>query len=310
MRRVSIIVPTYNCALYLPDALESVLSQTYTDYELYIINDGSTDNTDEVVTTYMPRFDGNVHYIKQQNQGLACARNTGIKSASGDFIAFLDSDDIWLPEKLKSQIDVFDKRTDVGFVHTGTYGFDGPDGTYLNRSWMTPELLDQHSGKIFYDYFFRNIRITASTVMARRECFDKHGFFDEYLSKLGSEDRDCFLRILWDTEAVFLREPLAKYRDRSGSMGKNYEKMITAQEYVYNKISQLYGLPEHYKSKALSTIYYEWASSFYDDLSFLNGVKLQWKAIRTDPLKFINYTLAKKLVLKALSGKQRCSSVQ
>jgi len=307
---VTIIIPTYNCAEYLPAAIESVLSQTYQDYELIVVNDGSMDNTDKVVETYLPRFGNKVVYIKQENQGLACARNTGIKASSGCYVAFLDADDVWLPDKIRLQMEVFDSRKEVGFVHTGTYIFDGPDGTYLNRYWMTPELLERHSGKIFYEYFFRNIPITPSTVMLRRECFDKHGLFDEYLSKLGSEDRDCFLRILWDTEAVFLKDPLAKYRDRCGSMGKKFEKMITAQEYVYNKISQLYGLPERYKNKALSTIYFEWASTFYDDLSYLNGIKLQWKAIKTEPLKFINYALVKKLVLQVLSGKPNCSSAQ
>ena len=95
--RVSVVIPAYNQAKYLGDAIQSVLSQTYRDFEIIVVDDGSTDDTPLVVS----QLGGNLHYIRQTNQGLAGARNTGIRNAKGSYIALLDSDDIWLPEFLQ-----------------------------------------------------------------------------------------------------------------------------------------------------------------------------------------------------------------
>ena len=100
MAKVSVIIPTYNRAEYVTHAIDSVLAQTYTDYEIIVVDDGSADNTKDVLLPYMDR----IRYIYQENAGLSAARNTGIKAAKGDWIAFLDSDDEWLPGKLAVQM--------------------------------------------------------------------------------------------------------------------------------------------------------------------------------------------------------------
>ena len=298
--RVSVIIPTYNCKEYVCEAVDSVLNQSFKDFELIIVNDGSTDGTEQVLKKYFEGFSDKIKYIEQENKGISAARNIGIQTSSGEFIAFLDADDLWLPEKLATQIVVFDTNPNIGFVHTNTYGFGGLSGTYLNRYWMSPEQIKKHSGYIFFEHYFRNIRITVSTVMIRRECLDKVGIFDEYLSLLGCEDRDLFLRILWQFEAIYVDEPLAKYRDRTDSMGQDFGKMIIAQEYVYDKITKLYGLPNSYKKKALSSVYYEWASAFYSSLHIREGLKLQLKSIIYNPMNPYNYNLTRKM-LKQLS---------
>lgn len=298
--RVSVIIPTYNCKEYVCEAVDSVLNQSFKDFELIIVNDGSTDGTEQVLKKYFEGFPDKIKYIEQENKGISVARNIGIRASSGEFIAFLDADDLWLPEKLATQIVVFDTNPNVRFVHTNTYGFGGPEGTYLNRYWMSREQIKKHSGYIFFELYFRNIRITVSTVMIRRECLDKVGIYDEYLSLLGCEDRELFLRILWQFEAIYVDEPLAKYRDRADSMGQNFEKMIIAQEYVYDKIAKLYGLPNSYKKKGLSSVYYEWASAFYSSLHIREGLKFQLKSIIYNPMNPYNYNLTRKM-LKQLS---------
>jgi glycosyltransferase involved in cell wall biosynthesis len=122
MPRVSVIIPTYNCDRFLPEAIDSVLMQTYQDYEIIVIDDGSTDQTCQVLEAYKHK----IRYFYQQNQGSAVARNLGIKQAKGEFIAFLDADDFWLlPEKLAEQVNCFEQQPSLGSVHTGWRIVDG-----------------------------------------------------------------------------------------------------------------------------------------------------------------------------------------
>lgn len=114
---VSVVIPTYNRAKYVTETIDSVLSQSYTDYEIIVVDDGSTDNTREALAPYMDR----IRYIHQQNSGVSAARNRGIKAARGKWIAFLDSDDIWLPEKLAVQIKDISKYPGV-CLHTTNAG--------------------------------------------------------------------------------------------------------------------------------------------------------------------------------------------
>ena len=114
MKKVTIIIPAYNAAPFIERAINSVLSQTYTDYEIVIIDDGSTDNTKETLLKYQNR----IKYIYQENQGVAIARNTAILNTSSEFLAFLDSDDEWLPKKLELQMRLMKNNKDIDLVHT------------------------------------------------------------------------------------------------------------------------------------------------------------------------------------------------
>jgi glycosyltransferase involved in cell wall biosynthesis len=117
MKLTSIILPTYNRAEFIEDAFNSILSQQYLNWELIIVDDGSSDNTSEIVSAFTHRIANNIIYIKQENQGPAVARNTGIAKASGDYIAFYDSDDIWLPHHLKNCISVLEKNPEVSWIY-------------------------------------------------------------------------------------------------------------------------------------------------------------------------------------------------
>ena len=116
MPRVSVIIPTYNRAGYLCESIESVLTQTYTDYEIIVVDDGSTDDTEEVLQLWIA--DGTIHYVWQENRGESAARNHGIELAIGEYIAFLDSDDLFMPTKLEEQVAYLDNHPEVGMAHS------------------------------------------------------------------------------------------------------------------------------------------------------------------------------------------------
>jgi glycosyltransferase involved in cell wall biosynthesis len=295
MEKVSIILPTYNCANYVGAAVESVLKQTYKNYELIIINDGSTDNTDEIVAQYISD-NSSIHYIKQENKGHAGARNTGMTAATGTFIAFIDSDDIWLPEKLEEQVRACEKDTEIGLVHCNVYGFGENQNMQERNFWLTNEMIDEYSGYIFNNLYSRKIIITTTTVLIRKQCVDDVGPFDENLTRYGSEDRELFLRILWKYKAKYVNKPLAMYRNRRDSEGQNYEKMIKGQEYVYEKITKQYGLPHSAKKTVMSKIYQEWAREFYAKGRFAEGFTNQFKAVKENPVDIDAYLALRRYV--------------
>ena len=115
MPKVSVIIPTYNRAEYLPDAIDSVLAQTFRDFEVIIIDDGSTDNTREIIEKYIKRYPQIIRPFYQMNSGASVARNKGIEEARGEYIAFLDSDDVWLSKKLERQVSVLERDKKIGF---------------------------------------------------------------------------------------------------------------------------------------------------------------------------------------------------
>lgn len=204
---VSVIVPTYNRANLVVRAIQSVLKQTYTDFELIIVDDASTDNTEEVVKTF---GDPRIRYIRHdQNRRGSVARNTGIKKARGAYIAFLDSDDEWLPEKLEKQLAHFQGLENrVG-------------GMYCRASWMddsTGFLRAQnavlHRGNIWLYLLKGWCPAITSSVVIRRECFDSCGGFNESLPSF--QDYDLWLRIAQDYHFEFVDEPLVIVHQHTG----------------------------------------------------------------------------------------------
>ncbi|MFH1691180.1 MAG: glycosyltransferase family A protein [Candidatus Omnitrophota bacterium] len=177
----SVIIPTYNRAYLLKKAIESVLEQTYPHFELIVVDDGSTDDTRKIVSSYGK----NIRFFYQGNQGPACARNTGIKNAHGSYLAFLDSDDYWKKDKLKIQIEAMRKNTQYPISHTQEIWF------------RRGELLNQKKKHAKYNgYIFEKClplcAVGMSTMVTQRKLFEKIGFFDESLPCC--EDYDFWLR--------------------------------------------------------------------------------------------------------------------
>lgn len=179
---ISVVIPCFNSATYLPEAIESVLSQSYRNFEIIVVNDGSTDNTDEVIQQHLDR----IIFIQQDNAGPAAARNRGIREALGKYVAFLDADDTWLPDKLQNQITILESDADCALVYTRFANYEESSGKSL------PTLSDTPSGMIFDKLLVESI-ILLSTVVIRREVLLEAGCFDESL--LTAEDTNLWLKV-------------------------------------------------------------------------------------------------------------------
>ncbi|MBM4137171.1 MAG: glycosyltransferase family 2 protein [Nitrospira sp.] len=186
MPRVSVIIPAYNSARYLLDAIDSVFAQTYKDLEVIVIDDGSTDNTKEILEPYMDR----IIFLQQVNSGPSKARNLGIQRSSGEYLAFLDADDIWFPEKLEKQVRLSDSMPEVGMVYTDAV-FSYADGSRSPHSWLST-FPKRTSGSIF-ESLLSACFILIPTVMVRRECLIDVSYFREDLKCW--EGYDLWLKI-------------------------------------------------------------------------------------------------------------------
>ena len=253
--KVSVIIPTYNRADLLPRTIESVLNQTFRNFELIVVDDGSTDNTREVVKKFEEK-DLRVKYIWQENSGgPARPMNVGLKISQGEYIAFLEDDDEWLPEKLQRQLEVFQnsKKENLGFV--------GCNVLIVNKERKTTKIynMSEHDDeklleKLLIGFFFFNF----SMLVIKREVIDKIGFLDEKLEL--AVDQDICLRIAQKHNFNFVPTPLIKYHIHGENISRisSYNKQLTEWLYMVSKHKDLYKrYPKIYsnKLKNLGTLY-------------------------------------------------------
>ncbi|MFA5038110.1 MAG: glycosyltransferase family A protein [Candidatus Omnitrophota bacterium] len=253
MSKVDIIIPVFNGSKYIAEAVESALGQTYIEKEIFVVDDGSTDNTKQVLSKYEDK----IRYIYQENRGVAAARNAGIQAGNGEYIAFLDSDDIWFPDKLEKQIAVLEKNQLAGFVYCDNYFVDG-EGTRLKDY---PYRMPFIKGNILPDLFCGYFIITSSLIM-RRSCFEWVGYFDDLL-KVG-EDYAFFLKLAFAFPAEVIEEKLWQRRVTKTSLShKDFildwqNDILTLNNFVkkHKFFSEIY---RPYISKRLSEYHYDLA---------------------------------------------------
>ncbi len=210
MTQVSVIIPTYNRAHVLPRAVDSVLAQTFQQIEILIIDDGSTDNTPEILEAYGDRL----MLLSQKNGGVSQARNVGIRAASGTFIAFLDSDDAWMPGKLERQVAALTAHPQLPLCHTEEIWI-------RNGVRVNPKKKHRKRGGYIFPYCLPLCVISPSSTVLRRELLDEVGLFDERLP--ACEDYDLWLRIACTHEVAFLEEPLLiKYGGHDDQLSRTY----------------------------------------------------------------------------------------
>lgn len=198
MTKVSVITPVYNQDKFIQDAVDSVLNQTYKDFEIIVINDGSTDKTEEILREYGDK----IRWKSQENQGHAVARNSGISVAKGEYFAFLDADDMCMPDRLELQVDYLDKHPAVGLVYTDYYQIDEEGEITKLISWSG-------NGALLIQQNY----VPGSSCMCRSECLDTVGVFDA--DTLGSCDWDMWIRISERYPMHRIPKPLFKYRIHS-----------------------------------------------------------------------------------------------
>lgn len=222
---VSVVIPAYNAAWCIQRAVDSVLDQTYRPIEIIVVNDGSTDNTVQV----LHRFNEAIRIVDKPNGGLSSARNAGIRAARGEYIAFLDADDWWLPEKLARQVALLKSEPSIGFCSTVTRAVDETGS--LIREWRCPPI--QRSA--LHTIFSRNATVagSGSSVVVRSEVLRQADFFDETLRSL--EDIDMWMRLASISGYRCLDEPLTVILKRRESMSGNLSVMREAALLVMRK---------------------------------------------------------------------------
>jgi glycosyltransferase involved in cell wall biosynthesis len=248
---VSVVIPAYNAAWCLRKAIDSVLAQEFRDFELLVVDDGSTDDTAAALAPYGEA----IRVVRQCNGGLSNARNAGIRESRGEFVAFLDADDWWLTRKLARQFALMQASPTIGFVSTEARVED-MNGQFLNV-WACAAC----KGSFLPHLFAANgdVAGSGSSVMVRRALFEQGGGFDESLRSL--EDVDMWMRLAAAAGYACIDEPLAVILKRSGSMSKNLEVMKDASVRVMIKNRHLLpsGMQGAYWRNCLAAIHGDFA---------------------------------------------------
>lgn len=230
MANVSVVTPTYNRDRFLPDAVASVLAQTSHDLELIIVDDGSTDDTRKVLEPFLA--DSRVRYFYQENQGQSQARNLALEHAGGEFIAFLDSDDVWAPDKLEKQLAVLKANPEVDIVH-GDEAMIDEQGEVISLQNMR-----RYSGRITR-YLLADNSVSITTALVRRRCFDEMGGFDTSVGV--ADDYELWLR--FSARFCYWYEPgiVAWYRVMADQISSDKHRRFAANERIIREFLGRYG---------------------------------------------------------------------
>lgn len=284
--KVSIIIPTYNRADLILQTIQSVLTQTFTDYEIIVIDDGSTDNTAEVLRDFIES--GKILYIRQENSGESAARNHGLRLAHGEYIAFLDSDDLWLPQKLEAQVSCLDAHPEAGLVQSSFTKFDGSTGKDLGvrnttwfSGWIYPEILMHWSDLMAVDAVLIPVKVL------------KHiGGFGENLSN--GEDIDLWRRISRHYPFTAMPEVLTKVRVHSNSTSANKAEASKAFHiYLEKAFAEDSSLSIGFRKRALANMYAYMAYNQIGSASTRNQIQSirrdSWTALIYFPFEWKAY---------------------
>lgn len=275
MPKVSIIIPTYNHARFVGQAVDSALAQTYPDVETIVVDDGSTDETRAVLDSYQ----GQINYIFQENRGLSAARNTGIRAAQGDYFLFLDADDLVPVHKLELQVPLLASHAGCGLVYSGWQFVDEQSDQVLG------EMRPKKQGQVLKDLLRNTFFFPPGAALVHRECFDRVGLFDESLR--AAEDTDMWVRIAAAGYTFgYVDEVLFYYRTVKGSMSRNLANQAKNE---FARLDKFFANPHlsdeirGLKADAYSTIFYEFSTKYFNTGEIKLGQEYLRKAIATSP---------------------------
>jgi glycosyltransferase involved in cell wall biosynthesis len=268
MPTVSVIIHTYNNEKFIAETVASVLNQTYKEYEIIVVDDGSVDGTRDALIPYMQK----IRYQYKENGGIASAKNAGIGLSQAEFVAFLDHDDLWAPDKLQLQMECFNENPQVGLVYAKYTSFR--DGKELRTK---PE--KGYSGWIFKELLSKSF-IQTSTVVVKRECLDAVGPYDESFS-LGDE-YDMFLRIARKFQCGFIDKGLTRYRVHDTNASKNGflfdNENLGVYKKVYNNCTDLDGVEKKILRKRIARYSMKVAEGLYRQGKLEESKKYQKEA--------------------------------
>jgi glycosyltransferase involved in cell wall biosynthesis len=270
MPKVSVIIPTHNRASFLPAAVQSVLNQTFQDFEVIVVDDASDDETPAVMRSFT---DPRITYVRHDsNKGQGETRNDGIRRATGEYIALLDDDDEWLPQKLEKQVHLLDgSSTMVGLVYTGFRKIDA------RTREVVGEVVPDRRGYVFEEIARRNWIGTCSTVLCRRSCLKIAGLFDETL--VAGVDYDLWLRISRQYQVEYIKDPLVNYNVHNSNLSNNYAMVIRGMETTNRKYGHLFNLHR----KSYSDRYHSIGMFYCLNGNLRQGREAFWNAIRLYP---------------------------
>lgn len=269
---VSVIIPTFNHAQFLKAAIQSVVDQTLTDWEAIVVNNYSKDNTIEIIESFN---DTRIRLVNFCNNGIiAASRNYGIRLSLGAFIAFLDSDDIWLPDKLEKQVELFKKSNETALVYTR---FKTIKGDTISNT-ILPGDGKYTSGRLFELLYLRSF-VACSSVMVRKSILDQVGIFDINPNLIAIEDVDLWLKIsLKYVIKCANNSPLLLYRIQPGGISQNY----------FKQIKRFFILRKRYKKEAGN---YLFAKSVLLSLAYFIKQKIKSSILRTKGIYLSSVTI-------------------
>jgi len=288
MPKVSIAIPAYNASSFIEDALQSIFSQEFNDYEVLVVDDGSVDQTPSI----LKKYESKIRFFRKNNGGPASARNVAIKNSMGKYIAFLDADDLWKPQKLKLQVDYMDKDQSIGFSHTNAECFSiDNEGKKVKRRNLVCDV----QGFVFKDLFWSNF-IVNSSVLVRHECLERVGLLDESRELIGSEDYDLWLRLSRFYKLGCVSDILLEYRLHDQSLiGESYENAFPLHVEIYKKFYQTF--PDTKEkigmdyNEALGDLYLRYAYKNFMTNNFMKAFKKSLSSILFLPLKGLTASL-------------------
>lgn len=266
---ISVVIPVYNGSNYMREAVESVLAQTYTNYEILLIDDGSKDNTWEIIQEYVQKYPDKIRGFHKENGGVSTALNLGIAEMKGEWFAWLSHDDLWLPEKLEKQVAFMNLCPSGGLYYSGYY--------YINE---TGDILEAKDGAFFPSsinvaVLLGKNYINGITVLIRKDCLDAVGGFDTQYRCV--QDWDLWIKIALKYDIYLLPEKLAKNRLHSSQTGAKIPKKCLKEEVeLRKKYSRMCNVDEVFRSKGYTPSLYDtpFSTPKYEKLYLKYGLRV------------------------------------
>jgi glycosyltransferase involved in cell wall biosynthesis len=296
---ISVIIPCFNKEDFIRETLDSVLSQTYLKAikEIIVIDDGSTDNSASLVKEKAISFPL-IKYLYQPNAGVSAARNTGIICANGKYLAFLDADDLWQPDKIERQYKALKQYPHVGLFYTDLFKYD-----YKTETLTPVKVISykENETELLFKFVAKGAPVIPSTVLVKKICFEQVGLFDVLLVN-GGEDIDMWLRIARQYSFHHIDGCLIKKRELKGSLGANTFENAKGYKIALDKMQQLEPAIAVYRQKRDALIHYKVGLYFYKKGENMRAIDEVQRSFKKDFKLLKAYVLWFAIVFKKVSG--------